>query len=80
LCCNKKFASCKRATKNKRVGVIGTSATIGSHSYKKRLTEEDPEIKVFEQDCPLFVPLVENGFIDKNDPIVLHLVRNQIHQ
>lgn len=59
-----------RATKNKRVGVIGTSATIGSHSYKKRLTEEDSEIKVFEQDCPLFVPLVENGFIDKNDPIV----------
>ncbi len=59
-----------RTTKNKRVGVIGTSATIGSHSYKKRLTEEDPEIKVFEQDCPLFVPLVENGFIDKNDPIV----------
>ena len=59
-----------RTTKNKRVGVIGTSATIGSHSYKKRLTDEDPEIKVFEQDCPLFVPLVENGFIDKNDPIV----------
>ena len=33
-----------RTTKNKRVGVIGTSATIGSHSYKKRLTEEDPDI------------------------------------
>lgn len=59
-----------RTTKNKRVGVIGTSATISSHSYKRRLQEEDPSIKVFEQDCPLFVPLVENGFIDKSDPIV----------
>ena len=59
-----------RTTKNKKVGVIGTSATIGSHSYKKRLQEEDSEIKVFEQDCPLFVPLVENGFISKDDPIV----------
>lgn len=59
-----------RSTKNKKVGVIGTSATIGSHSYKRRLQEEDPDIRVFEQDCPLFVPLVENGFIDKCDPIV----------
>lgn len=59
-----------RTTKNNRVGVIGTSATIASHSYKKRLQEENPDIKVFEQDCPLFVPLVENGFIDKDDPIV----------
>jgi glutamate racemase len=59
-----------RTTKNKKIGVIGTSATIGSHSYKRRIQEENPEFQVFEQDCPLFVPLVENGFIDKNDPIV----------
>ncbi|MCH5203035.1 MAG: glutamate racemase [Oscillospiraceae bacterium] len=59
-----------RTTKNNRIGVIGTSATIASHSYKTRIKEENPNIKVFEQDCPLFVPLVENGFIDKNDPIV----------
>lgn len=57
-------------TKNNKIGVIGTSATISSHSYKKRIAELNPEIQVFEKDCPLFVPLVENGFIDKNDPLV----------
>lgn len=59
-----------KTTKNKKIGVIGTSATINSHSYKNILHSFDPEISVIEQDCPLFVPLVENGFIDKNDQIV----------
>lgn len=59
-----------RVTRNKKIGVIGTSATINSHSYRDNLAKFDPEIEVLEQDCPLFVPLVENGFIDKNDPIL----------
>ncbi len=63
------FAAAEK-TKNKKVGVIGTSATINSHSYRDLLKEFDNEIETFEQDCPLFVPLVENGFIDKNDDIV----------
>ncbi len=58
-----------QSTKNKIVGVIGTSATINSHSYRDMIQTFDSEIKVVEQDCPLFVPLVENGFIDKDDPI-----------
>lgn len=59
-----------RESKNGRIGVIGTTATISSHSYKKRIQEKNPAFEVFEQDCPLFVPLVENGVIDRNDPIV----------
>ena len=51
-------------TKNKKIGVIGTSATINTGSYKNALKNLDPQIEVFEKDCPLFVPLVENGFID----------------
>jgi len=51
-------------TKNKKIGVIGTSATIKTGSYKNELKKLDPTIEVFEKDCPLFVPLVENGFID----------------
>ncbi|MBQ8000433.1 MAG: glutamate racemase [Ruminococcus sp.] len=62
------------ATKNGRIGVIGTSATISSHSYKKKLQEINPEFEVFEQDCPLFVPLVENGFTDPEDIIVKSVV------
>lgn len=57
-------------TKNGRIGVIGTTATINSHSYKKRIQKKNSNIEVFEQDCPLFVPLVENGVIDRDDPIV----------
>lgn len=57
-------------TKNGRIGVIGTTATINSHSYKKRIEGKNPDFQVFEQDCPLFVPLVENGVIDRNDMIV----------
>ena len=59
-----------RATKNKKIGVIGTSATINSHSYRDMIAEFDSSVEVIEQDCPLFVPLVENGFIDKDDDVV----------
>ena len=58
-----------RVTKNRRVGIIGTAATVASHSYKLRLQKLDPAIEVFEQACPLFVPLVENGVIDRNDVV-----------
>lgn len=51
-----------RATKNGRVGVIGTPATVNSGSYVKYIAELDPAIKTFSTACPLFVPLVEEGF------------------
>lgn len=52
-----------RQTKSKRVGVIGTSATIRSSAYEAAIHRIDPSIKVFSQDCPLFVPLVEEGWL-----------------
>lgn len=57
------------ATKNRRVGVIGTTATIRSGSYRRALAEIDPAIEVLDRDCPLFVPLVENGFIADNEEV-----------
>ncbi len=56
-----------RQTTHKRVGVIGTSATIHSRAYETAIQRIDPAIKVFSQSCPLFVPLVEEGWMD--DPI-----------
>lgn len=50
-----------KATKNGRVGVLGTSATIRSNSYLKGITARNEKIKVYQKACPLFVPLVENG-------------------
>ena len=62
-------AACK-ATKNGKIGVIGTTATINSNSYKNEINVINDSIKVFTKYCPLFVPLVENGFISRNDPIL----------
>jgi len=49
-------------TKNGRIGVIGTEATIRSGIHTKIIHETHPEVAVIEKACPLFVPLVEEGF------------------
>lgn len=48
-------------TRSRRVGVVGTRATIASRSYRSALHRFDHGVKVFQQACPLFVPLVEEG-------------------
>ena len=53
-----------RQTRNKRIGVIGTTATIHSRAYEAAIQRIDPTIKVFSQSCPLFVPLVEEGWLN----------------
>lgn len=50
------------ATKTKKIGVIGTEATIRSAMYEKIIQGIDPEVTVMGKACPLFVPLVEEGF------------------
>ncbi len=58
---------CKAAvtrTAEKKIGVIGTTATIKAHSYRKGITKIDSSIKVYGKECPLFVPLVEEGLVD----------------
>lgn len=55
-----------RATRKKRVGIIGTDATITSNAYTNVIKALDERIKVFGLPCPLFVPLVEEGWTDGN--------------
>ena len=50
------------ATRNKKVGVVGTDATVQSGMYTKVIHGMDPDVTVIEKACPLFVPLVEEGF------------------
>lgn len=50
------------ATRNQKVGVVGTDATVQSGMYTKVIRQMNPEIQVIEKACPLFVPLVEEGF------------------
>jgi glutamate racemase len=51
------------ATKNKRVGVIGTRGTIKSRTYEAELKRLNPKIKVTAVACPLLVPFVEEGWL-----------------
>ena len=48
-------------TNSQSIGVIGTHATIQSNSYGEKLKSISSEINIFNQSCPLFVPLVEEG-------------------
>ncbi len=50
------------ATSNGKVGVIGTSGTIRSKAYPNAIKAINPNIKVFDQACTLFVPIVEEGW------------------
>ena len=52
-----------RATRNKKVGVIATRATIQARTYTTFINNLDPEINVISQACPLLVPLVEEGWL-----------------
>lgn len=52
------------ATKNKRVGIIGTEATVNSNAYAKIIRAIDDTITVLSLPCPLFVPLAEEGVTD----------------
>jgi glutamate racemase len=53
-----------KSTRTKSIGVIGTPATINSNAYARAIHLLDKEAKVFSQACPLFVPLVEEGWFD----------------
>ena len=53
-----------RATGNKRVGVIGTEATVNSNAYTRTIKALDSAVEVFSLPCPLFVPLAEEGLTD----------------
>ena len=51
-------------TKNGKIGVIGTTATITNQAYSNLLLKLDNKLKVYEKACPLFVPLAEEGWTE----------------
>lgn len=56
-------------SKSGKIGVIGTEATIKSDIFKRKIHELSPSAEVKSIACPLFVPLVENGFIARDNEI-----------
>lgn len=62
-------AAAAKATGNGKIGVIGTNASINSGAYVQALEAIDARLEVFASPCPLFVPLVENGFVQTGDQV-----------
>ncbi len=56
-------AAAALATRNRRVGVIATPATVRSHAYFNAIKDENPAIEVYEHATPRFVPMVEAGIL-----------------
>jgi len=57
-------------TRNKRVGVAATRATVASGAFARALAALDGDVTVFSHPCPLFVPLVEEGRCRPEDPVI----------
>ncbi|MFY7842573.1 MAG: glutamate racemase [Rhabdochlamydiaceae bacterium] len=53
-----------KTSKSGRIGILGTRATIGSGVYQTQITRLLPKAEIIALPCPLFVPLVEEGYID----------------
>ena len=54
-----------QTTKNGRIAVLGTEATIKSNAYPKAILKKSARAKIIQQACPLFVPLVEENWANK---------------
>ena len=67
-------AEAVRVTKNGKIGVIGTAATVKSGKHKEHILKLKPDAQVFAQSCPLFVSLVEEGWYRKEDMVVKETV------
>ena len=59
-----------------RVGVIGTPATVSSHAYRSAIRRYAPKASVWETPCPLFVPLVEEGW--ESHPVTRKIAREYL--
>ena len=67
-----------QVTRNKRVGIIGTEGTVGSGIHAEVLKKIDPEITVIGKPCPLFVPLVEEGWT--HDPVTVEVASRYLRE
>jgi len=67
-------AAALRATKNGRIGILGTEATIKSGAYEALLRESGAEVEITSRACPLFVPLVEDGRVQPGDIVIETIV------
>jgi glutamate racemase len=63
-----------KSTRSGRIGIIGTEGTIGSRAYEKEIRKLKNDVTIFGYPCPLFVPLVEEGWVDGK---IAHMVAEE---
>ncbi len=71
-------AAAVRATRNNKIGIIGTAATVRSGSFEQAILAINPALTITAEPCPLFVPLVEAGWIDPTDDVAVPTVRRYL--
>ncbi len=67
-----------RLTRNKKVGLIATAASVRSGAYEEKLRAIDPDMEIISKACPLFVPLVENGRVHPGDIVIETVAREYL--
>jgi glutamate racemase len=67
-----------RTTRSGRIGVIGTQGTVASGAYQTAIQRASPAAAVSARACPLFVPLVEEGWTDAGDEVVRGVARRYL--
>lgn len=65
-------------TKNRKIGLLATRASVKAGTYQRLITEISPEIEVTAKACPKFATMVEDGIFDKNDIRVLKAVEEYL--
>ena len=68
------------ATRNKKVGIIGTAATVRSGSYAAVIRDMMPEVEIFARACPMCVPLVENGYFNDGNPVTKLIIAEYLQE
>ena len=68
------------ATRNGKVGIIGTAATVRSGSYAAVIKDMKPETEIIARACPMFVPLVENGYVNDGNPVTKLIIAEYLQE
>ena len=69
-----------QATRNGKIGIIGTAATVRSGSYAAVIRDICPDAEIYARACPLFVPLVENGYVDAGNPVTRLVIAEYLQE
>ena len=71
-------AAAVAATRNAQVGVMATRATVRSGAYEREILRLDPRIRVWAKECPLLVPLIEEGWME--DPVTDQVIARYLSE